>query len=379
MFEWGSIFVNNPEKRKYLTHIFPDNENYLFQVLSCQILKESDRHGETDLIAEVKVNACTPDQVYEFIDNFEESSFTTLNINRGDKTINGPKTAMHAERVCQHNVKEKSKKTNNQEQGKQTKCPSKYSFKLSQCKKRALGDKKENKCCKCLSFKLTNTHNHIVEGGDSSKWHKVRPETKNQFENYFKRKLSPPQAIVEHEKVMINKHGEQEWYAMSADRSICPDKKYVDNLWSRLHLSEKGTLNGPDSFVRASQWVDDYNKKHRREIALVKQREINGRMEMYACVVDPFQARAHKILQQAGDIVAVDATSSLDLQDTKLVRFVTCSPAGGIPLGYILVSHENEKTLETAFQDFKSILPEHAWKNRGPDRGPVSFLTDDCE
>ena len=109
------------------------------------------------------------------------------------------------------------------------------------------------------------------------------------------------------------------------------------------------------------------------------QMELNGRMEMFACVVDPFQRRAHKILQQSGDIVAVDATSSLDLQDTKLVRFVTCSPAGGIPLGYILVSHENEITLETAFQHFKSILPEHAWKNRGPDRGPVSFLTDDCE
>ena len=142
---------------------------------------------------------------------------------------------------------------------------------------------------------------------------------------------------MEHEKVMIRKHGEQKWYAMSGDRSICPDKKYVDNLWSRLHLREKGTLNGPDSFVRAVQRVNDYNKKHGGELALVKQEE------MYACIVDPFQRRAHKILQQAGDIVAVDATSSLDLQDTKLVRFVTCSPAGGIPLGYILVSHENEK------------------------------------
>ena len=79
----------------------------MFQVLSCQILKESDRHGETDLIAEVKVNACTPDKVYELIDNFEESSFTTLNKTRGDRTINGPKTAMNGERVCQHNVQEK--------------------------------------------------------------------------------------------------------------------------------------------------------------------------------------------------------------------------------------------------------------------------------
>ena len=36
--------------------IVPDNKNYISKVLSCQILKRSDRHRETDLIAEVKVN-----------------------------------------------------------------------------------------------------------------------------------------------------------------------------------------------------------------------------------------------------------------------------------------------------------------------------------
>ena len=87
---------------------------------------------------------------------------------------------------------------------------------------------------------------------------------------------------------------------------------------------------------------------------MVKQIMIEGRMEMIACVVDPFSQRAHGILQQAGDIIAVDATSSLDLQDTKLVRFVTCSPAGGIELGYMLVSHENEETLAVAFDLFKT-------------------------
>ena len=111
---------------------------------------------------------------------------------------------------------------------------------------------------------------------------------------------------------------------------------------------------------------------------MVKQNMIEGRMEMIACVVDPFSQRAHGILQQAGDIIAVDATSSLDLQDTKLVRLVTCSPAGGIELGYMLVSHENEGTLVVAFDLFKTLLPTHAFKNRGPDKGPIAFLTDDC-
>ena len=91
-------------------------------------------------------------------------------------------------------------------------------------------------------------------------------------------------------------------------------------------------------------------------ILYIHQKEINGRIESYACVVDPFASRAHKLLPQAGDIVAVDATSSLDLQDTKLIRFVTCSPAGGIPLGYFLSSHENKETLVQAFEEFQRML-----------------------
>ena len=53
----------------------------------------------------------------------------------------------------------------------------------------------------------------------------------------------------------------------------------------------------PDSFVRADQLVREYNSKHGKELAVVKQMELNGRMEMFACVVDPFQRRAYKILQ----------------------------------------------------------------------------------
>ena len=60
-------------------------------------------------------------------------------------------------------------------------------------------------------------------------------------------KLSPPQAIIEHEWKMIEKHREKTWFSKSGDRRICSDKKWVDNLWGRLRLVNKGTLSGPDS------------------------------------------------------------------------------------------------------------------------------------
>ena len=55
------------------------------------------------------------------------------------------------------------------------------------------------------------------------------------------------------------------------------------------------------------QCVRECNSKHEKELALVKQMELNGRMEMIACVVDPFQRRAHKILPHtSGDIDDVE-------------------------------------------------------------------------
>ena len=82
-------------------------------------------------------------------------------------------------------------------------------------------------------------------------------------------RLSLPQAIIEYERKMIEKQLEQTWFSKSGDRSICPDKKWVDNLWARLRLVNKGTLSGPDSYLRAVQWVKEYNNKHGDKFASV--------------------------------------------------------------------------------------------------------------
>ena len=91
MIDWGTVFSKNPEKRKYLLEILPI-ENYNIKVLSCMILKESQRHGETDLLAEVQIDACSPDGVENFVSSFEEKSFTPLNKHKTDQFFeNGKK------------------------------------------------------------------------------------------------------------------------------------------------------------------------------------------------------------------------------------------------------------------------------------------------
>ena len=84
------------------------------------------------------------------------------------------------------------------------------------------------------------------------------------------------------------------------------------------------------------------------------------------------------MLPQAGDIVFLDSTGSLDRQDSRFFRFLTCSPCGGLPLGYVITSNETEELLTKAFEKFKILLPNYAFYKRA-ELGPHCFLTDDCD
>ena len=81
LIDWGTVLSKNPDKRKYLLEILPI-ENFNIKVLSCIILKESPRHGETDLLAQVQIDACSPEGVANFISSFEDKSCTTLKVKK---------------------------------------------------------------------------------------------------------------------------------------------------------------------------------------------------------------------------------------------------------------------------------------------------------
>ena len=59
-------------------------------------------------------------------------------------------------------------------------------------------------------------------------------------------------------------------------------------------------------------------------------------------------------------------------------RFLTCSPAGGLPLGWVVTSGESETLLTEAFTKFREMLPQYAFYKRG-EKGPMLFVTDDAE
>ena len=68
-----------------------------------------------------------------------------------------------------------------------------------------------------------------------------------------------------------------------------------------------------------------------------------------------------------------------DRQDSKLFRFITPSPIGGLTLGFVVTSSETQLIMTEAFKLFQSLLPKDAFYKRGPNLGPALVMSDDCE
>ena len=62
---------------------------------------------------------------------------------------------------------------------------------------------------------------------------------------------------------------------------------------------------------------------------------------------------------------------------TQVVKFLTESPAGGLPLGFLVLSNHTEMTLDAGIEALKALMPEGAFYNRGKEVGPKVILTDD--
>ena len=63
------------------------------------------------------------------------------------------------------------------------------------------------------------------------------------------------------------------------------------------------------------------------------------------------QKKSHfATLPKAADILLLDATSNLDRSETKLFHMMTPAAVGALPLGTIITTREDEKTLR---EDFK--------------------------
>ncbi|KAG8175620.1 hypothetical protein JTE90_019432 [Oedothorax gibbosus] len=87
----------------------------------------------------------------------------------------------------------------------------------------------------------------------------------------------------------------------------------------------------------------------------------------------PIMQRAVKLLPQANELVLVDASGTMDKNNSR-VFFVTPCVAVGVPLGCVITSNEKESTFRKGVKLLMSCLPTYSDILK---KGPSVVMTDD--
>ena len=237
--------------------------------------------------------------------------------------------------------------------GKNTECETKISYTFKNNSK--VNDYK-------LNIELDYNHNHKVLTNKNFNFSTVSTETEKEILDMYKTGMVPSKAMRLFRSNLKTQLGEIEFLKVAANRKINPDRNYFFNLYSQFCHKTLGTVNGPDATKKAYDMVKIYNEEEGEQLASMRFTEKN---EVVIVVLDPMTKRVHQLVKQSGDIVYIDGTGSLDKLDTQLFKLMTCSPAGGLPLGFMLLGSKDEETIEAGLKEFKSLVKEDAFFRRG--------------
>ena len=87
--------------------------------------------------------------------------------------------------------------------------------------------------------------------------------------------------------------------------------------------------------------------------------------------------RVHQYVQQAQEMVFCDSTPSLDRFNTSLFVISTANAIGGLPLGVIITSDEEQETISQGLGLLKEVVPIDCFYGNGSSNGPSIIMTDD--
>ena len=373
-FEWGTCHQKKVEERKILEDILPPDYNY--KVHFFQLVEKKPILMESIFKAKVVCNVCSKDGCDQWLQEFSNITDTCYNQSHSDNYRKG-QVVVGGFRKCIHKVKKcKDPKTDQPKKdktpGKNLDCPAKVTFQL---KKSPAHHHHED--CEHYSLHITLDYRHEghnVKCAEALRFHPVSRDTKNRIISYFDEGLSASRAHRKN-KAYLKSEFKDEYLKIHSNRSYNPGYKWIFNFHADYVKEKYGTMYGEDSMRRAAEYAQKYNLKHGAELCHVTQRQ-NG--DYFIVIHDPLTLRVHSKLPQSGDIVCVDSTGGIDRVNSRYFRFLTVSPAGGLPMGSVITSKEDEETLTEAFTKYRDTLPDEAFYRNGKMRGPTLFMSDDC-
>ena len=263
-----------------------------------------------------RVNVQTREQFVEWRNAFQSKSITQYTIR---KTQAATKFSIfHQYLCCHHNVhKGKVRK----DKHKHTVCPTQLNVKIIEV------HKTQSKY-PCM-ITLTWNHNHPINAADVVRRQTVNTETDAKLEYLYEHGHTPISARqfirIELEDTLEN--NESLHYKL-ASRSIYPDYHHCEYIFKRLFGKRYGKQNDN---VRLAEFISRSNLEM-GELCIVHEEYVDSTSttpKFIIAMCTPFMRRVHIHIQEAAEIVFVDASGGFDRDGYRIFLFMTHSKAGG--------------------------------------------------
>jgi hypothetical protein len=359
-----------------LKPVLPCDYTYLiqrFDILSPYRTQENFEVENFELDA--FVNVCNEEGALEWVAAFESYSKTTMPQTRGFK-ITGNRVLFRQLRHCihSHQVRQKQgnriKKRQHSPRERDINCTASIHLRL---------ERRKLTHSHPLEINIKFTHNHVINSAESLSFRRVKSEVRERLVELFKDGHSPASALCAYEdELYLNTTNDQELLEMLSDRAFNPDYDTVLRLFRKYRETALGSRNGKSMFERLKSMVEEYNNSGRGK-AVLQEFDAKTGKAFILCIVTGLMQRVHEKIPQARELCYMDASASFEHLNMSITLLYTSCAVGALPLGLFITSDELEVTLEKAINLLKTIFPEYAFFGRGPQVGPIIFLTDDSK
>ncbi|XP_043209642.1 uncharacterized protein LOC122374736 [Amphibalanus amphitrite] len=211
---------------------------------------------------------------------------------------------------------------------------------------------------------ISGSHNHETTSAASLKELRVLPSVEAAFHDYFRGGMGPA-AASRHHQLKLDLAADVWVERARADTN--PTARAVIHIHNKWLKSTVGGWNDSDMFAALENFANNTDN--------VVEVEVGANGSFCVALVTPLMARVHE-LREAGEVVFVDATASVDRLNTAVIPLLCATPMGALPLGIVLTSSQDEAHLTKGFELLKKALGEKAFYGR---QHPECFMTDNCD
>lgn len=358
------------EMRRHIISILPSNYDYKI----CEI--EGNELDTNNFNCTFKIKLGNEDDVREWVKDYNEITKQTMVYERNKKQA-GIRVLRKLYLRCQHKQRQTGKHTKSdkmlktthkEHNNKNTNCPAQMVLTI-------LAPLKQHEEF-LVKVTLKHTHNHLISVADALRFRPISDKTKAKYYDLFKQGHSPSSSHLECETNLMYSDNPQ----LLADRNINPKLSDVYNLFNKWRKDNLGVRTGKELFTELEKRINIYNDEHRclggqASIQRFCKTEVKGDSQpLILAICTPLMSRVHQLVQQSGELVFIDSSSSFEDYNNPIFVISTSSAAGGLPLGVVVTSGESASTITSGMTHLKKLFPTGSFYGKGC---PENIITDD--